>query len=62
MALTDILQQVEGVKIVEITDAEDSRTGNANDYSQIDVKAIPYSGYYAFENTTLNITYRPYES
>jgi hypothetical protein len=62
MALTDVIQQVEGVKIVEITDAEESRTGSANDYTQIDVKTIPYSGYYSFDNTTLNITYRPYES
>ena len=59
-ALTDVLQQVEGVRIPEILSAAESFDGV--NYTPIDVKAIPYSGYYLFEPANITIDYRPYES
>lgn len=59
-ALTDVLQQVEGVRIPEILSAAESFDGV--NYTPIDVKAIPYSGYYIFEPSNITIDYRPYES
>ena len=63
-ALTDVLQQTDGVKIPEITAAAESATGTAEDFADnpIDVKSIPHSGYYVFEQANVTIDYRPYES
>lgn len=59
MALTDAVQEVEGVKIVQLTSAEGKYNGGSS-YSPISVKATPESGYYEIENLT--ITYTAYES
>lgn len=58
-ALTDVLQQVEGIRIPEIVAAEESYDGT--NYTPIDVKAIPYSGYYIYEPENITIEARPYE-
>lgn len=58
-ALTDVLQQVEGVRIPEIKEAVEVH-GDQPD--PIDVKTIPYSGYYVFDAADLTIDYRPYGS
>lgn len=58
-ALTDILQQVEGVRIPEIKQAVEIHNGEA---APIDVRTTPYSGYYVFDPEDLTIDYRPYES
>lgn len=58
-ALTDALQAVDGVRIPEILTAAESFDGI--NYTPIDVKAIPYSGYYIFEPSNITIDYRPYE-
>lgn len=60
MALTDTLQKVEGVVIPEVVAAEESYDGL--NYTAIDVKTTPYSGYYVFEENNIHIDYRPYES
>lgn len=59
-ALTDVLQQVEGVKIPEILAASESYDGQ--NYTPVDVKATPFSGYYIYEQENVTIEYRPYES
>lgn len=59
-ALTDALQQVEGVRIPEVKSASESYDGVHK--TEIDVKAIPYSGYYVFDSDDVTIDYRPYES
>ena len=63
-ALTDVLQQTDGVKIPEITASAESATGTEEDFAAnpIDVKSIPHSGYYVFEEANVTIDYRPYES
>jgi len=62
-ALTDVLQQVEGVHIPEINASAESATGVQTDFdaNPIDVKSIPHSGYYVFEPANITIDYRPYE-
>lgn len=60
MALTDTLQQVDGVVIPEVLAASESYDGE--NFIPIDVKTTPYSGYYEFDENNINIEYRPYES
>lgn len=59
-SLIDAIQQVDGVVIVELIRAEESYNGV--DYDSINAKAIPYSGYYAYEDDNITIEYIPYES
>lgn len=58
-ALIDSLQKVEGVVIPEVTSAEESYD-NIN-FTAIDVKAIPFSGYYKYDVNDITIDPRPYE-
>lgn len=58
-ALIDKLQAVDGVVIPELLSAEESYDGD--NYTNIHAKAIPYSGYYIYENDNITINYMPYE-
>ena len=58
MALTDALQVVPGVKIPEIKASYESVD---DEWQPIDVKATPSSGYYAYDENEITITFRVYE-
>ena len=57
--LVDKLQQVEGVVIPELGGAY-SKITNAADYSAINAKEKPFSGYYAFQEDDSTINYVVY--
>lgn len=59
-ALIDALQKTEGVVIAELIFAEESYDGVT--YNPINAKAIPYSGYYAYNDSDVQINYIPYEN
>lgn len=57
-ALVDALQTVEGVAIPELASAEESYDGN--EWTPVDAKAQPYSGYYEYDSENSEINYIPY--
>lgn len=57
-ALTDALQQAEGVKLPQVIAASESYDGT--NFNAIPVRAIPYSGYYTIDWEHTNIQYLPY--
>lgn len=59
-ALIDALQAVEGVVIPELISVEESYDGE--NYTTANAKAVPYAGYYVYEDDNVTITYTPYES
>ena len=59
-ALIDALQKTEGVVIAELISAEESYDGVT--YNPINAKTIPYSGYYAYNDSDVQINYIPYEN
>jgi hypothetical protein len=59
-ALIDTLQQVPGVVIPELQSAQGSFDNET--FTQISAKAIPYSGYYNFDESNSQITYIAYEN
>ena len=56
-ALTDALQQVEGVRIFNIESAEAQRSNNVGFWKPIPVFDTPYSGYYALADGDLNLEF-----
>lgn len=59
-ALIDTLQEVDGVVIPELISAEESYDGE--NYTTVNTKAVPYAGYYVYEDENITINYTPYES
>lgn len=57
-SLIDALQQVDGVVIPELNSASESYDGV--EFTQIDAKAQPYSGYYEYDATGSTINYIAY--
>lgn len=54
--LVNVLQKIEGVEIVELKEAS-SRYGVYTEYSKIDAKEIPYSGYYKISESNLTLKF-----
>lgn len=59
-SLIDTLQKVSGVVIPELQSAQGSFDNET--FTQIAAKAIPYSGYYNFDESNSQITYIAYEN
>ncbi|MCD8041449.1 MAG: hypothetical protein LUH10_00135 [Tannerellaceae bacterium] len=55
MALLNVLQQVEGVKIAAVKEVWTKTAGTA-EYSEVSMKEIPYAGYYKAQRIQINMT------
>jgi hypothetical protein len=61
VALTDVIQQIDGVVIPELLLAETGTNGLT--WEAVNAKATPWSGYYkVYQESDLNIQFKPYES
>ena len=57
--LVDILQKVDGVVIPTVTAASEQLL--TDEWQEISIKSIPYSGYYAYDENNIDITYEAYD-
>lgn len=58
-SLIDALQTTEGVVIAELISVEESYDGD--NFTPINAKATPYSGYYKYDDKDITINYKAYE-
>jgi len=55
-SLVDALQAVDGVKVPHIDEAKTSNVSDYSAFTDIDISAIPYSGYFVIDTNGLQLT------
>ena len=55
MALVDVLQQIDGVKIAEFRNASSAKASDPGAFSGINAKVVPAAGYFKADNIQLNM-------
>ena len=55
MALVDVLQQIDGVKIAEFRNASSAKASDPGAFSGINAKVVPAAGYFKADNIRLNM-------